>query len=414
MDSSMNAMTKTRYSSSSTAAHKSARVARPSILHLCADLEPGDLARETVDLATLLQRSGWRAAIASAGGHLVTEAERAAVRHKRAPLDRHGWFSDWHKRLALETIIQKERPALLHVHGPETLPFAYALARIHRLPLLVDLAHPLPDNLRIRNLIKNLSALSSSIRVPSEFMGHHLLDVFGIAPERIYHVPPGLDLQWYSASSISAERLQKLSRLWRLPEQAFIVLVPLPLHSGFGHQQFLEAMTRLKNENIFAVMVGTDKHTPGMRAMLENAVQRLGLSGKVVMPEYGLDWPAALWLSNAVVVPNIAPRGQSRAMLAAQALGRPLIATDVGANREMTRGGETAWMIPPDNVDALVGALREALHLTTDQRINLGDNTRDFIVEAFPQAAWFEGITSIYNTLLTANAHAPHAKIRAA
>src|ERR1700722_2086679 len=105
---------------------------RTAVLHLGADLQPDESGRETVDLAILTQRAGWRALIASAGGDLGTEAERAAVRHTRMPLNTDGLLSAWRNRMQLERIYKNERPAILHVHGIEALPFAYALSQAHQ------------------------------------------------------------------------------------------------------------------------------------------------------------------------------------------------------------------------------------------------------------------------------------------
>ena len=118
------------------------------------------------------------------------------------------------------------------------------------------------------------------------------------------------------------------------------------------------------------------------------------------MPETCPDWPAAFWLANVVVAPNSAIRGQNMEILAAQALGRPVIVTSVGANEEMVLKGETEWVLPPDNVTALAKALSEAACLNTDQRVNLADNTRYFIEDNFPQADWFNGMMELYEELM--------------
>jgi glycosyltransferase involved in cell wall biosynthesis len=376
------------------------RASRTAILHLSPNLEPDEPGRETVDLAILTQRSGWRALIASAGGRLVNDAERAAVRHRRMPLDGHSLFGDWRSRLQLEALVKKERPALLHAHGIETLPFACAISRSHRIPFIADLTQPVPDHPRMHRLMADLKSVPSIVRVPSEFMARHLIETFKLEDEHIRPIPPGIDLQWYGAGFISAERLQKMSHLLRLPEQASVVLVPLPLSAGMGHKIFLEAMAGFKNENVFIVLVGSDRKAPGPRAEIENLVDQLGLGGKVVMPEFFADLPATCWLANIIVAPNIAPRGQNLELLAAQAIGRPVIVTRTGANPELVASGETAWVVPPNDVKALADAIREAIQLDTGQRLNLAERTHNFIAENFPQGAWFNGMMGLYESML--------------
>jgi glycosyltransferase involved in cell wall biosynthesis len=376
------------------------RSLRRAVLHLCPDLDPADPAREAVDLAILTQRSGGRALIASGGGPLVTEAERAAVRHRRVPLDGHGIFIDWRNRVQLTALVQREKPALLHAHGIEVLPRAIGLSRTHQIPLVADLTQPLPENPRVQRLMRHLAQSAALVRVPSHFILEQIKAKFGFPAQRIRHIPPGIDMQWYKAGSISAERLHGLSHLWRLPEQAGVALMPMPLQPGLGHDIFLEALASMKYENIFAVLIGSDRHAIGLRQELEDKVHQLGLNGKVVMPEFCTDWPTAFWLASVIIAPNIAPQGQNRSLLAAQAMGRPVIVTDSGANREMVQSGATAWITQPGDTKALATALRQAMHLTTEQRLDMAAATRDFVAEHFPQEVWFEAMTGLYDTLL--------------
>ncbi len=376
------------------------RALRTSVLHLSPDVESSDPGRETVDLAVLTQRAGWRAIIASSGGRLVTEAERAAVRHKRVPLNRTGPFNNWRTRILLEAMLQTERPSLLHAHGIETIPFAVAISRAHGIPLVADLTQPLQDLPRTKKLLKLVKTTRAMLRVPSEFMGRHLHETFEVEQDRLCLVPPGVDLQLYSVGFISPERLQKISHLWRLPEQASIILAPMPLEPDMGHRVLLEVLRAMRDESIYAVLVGSDRHALGMRAEIEALIEAHGLSGKVIMPDDCPDLPAACWLSSVVVAPNLAPRGQNLELLSAQAIGRPVIVTDTGANREMVQSGETAWVVKPGDVRAMVDALREAINLNTDQRLSLAERTHDFAAEKFPQSAWFDGMMHLYESLL--------------
>jgi glycosyltransferase involved in cell wall biosynthesis len=382
-----------------TANKPAARGVRTTVLHLCADLEPGSPSRETVDLAVLTQRAGWRALIASQGGLLVNEAERAAVRHTRMPLGG-GMLAGWRNRIQLATLIQKEQPVLIHAHGIGTAAHALGAVRAHRLPLVVDCTDPLPERSHTHHLMKQLGKLACVIRVPSHYMAQHVVETFKWPEERLQIVPPGIDMQWNYAAAISAERLQALSRLWRLPEQATVIVMPMPFSAGGGHKQLLEAVANFKREDVFAVLVGDNRAVPGMHDEIENCVTQLGLDGKVIMPDYCLDWPAACWLANIVVAPNTAPRGQALELLVAQAIGRPVVVSDCGANREMMQEDETGLVVPPDDSRALGRALSEAMGFDTARRLDLTHRTRGFIGGAFPQANWFNSMMEIYDSLL--------------
>lgn len=378
------------------------RVPRTAILHLCSELEPCDPGRETLDLAIQTQRAGlgWRTLIASSGGRLVKESERAAVRHKKVPLNQKSAFGAWRAKALLDSLVQKEQPSLLHAHGEDVLCRAFALSRARRLPLVIDLTQPLTNKPRVKRLMARLNFAPCAIRVASEFIGWQLQEEFHVEPEKLYHIPPGVDLQTLGAGFISPERLRALSSLWRLPEQASVILVPMPLAPDMGHRVFLEALAALRDEPVFAVLVGQAAHASGMRGEIEKTIAELGLNGKAIMPDYCPDLPAACWLTNVVVAPNLAPRGLNPELLAAQALGRPVIVSDVGANREMVLSGETAWVVPAGDAAALAEALREATRLNTSQCLALAERTHNFIAGRFPHEAWLTGMIELYESML--------------
>ena len=373
---------------------------RTAVLHLSADIESSDPGRETVDLAILTHRLGWKSVIASGGGKLVNEAERAAVRHKRVPLNRKGIFAYWRSKILLDAVLQSERSSLIHAHGIETIAHAVRMSRANGIPMVADFTQPLAVTPHNKKLMDSLKTTRSSVRVPSEYMVKHLRDEFGIADESICLIHPGIDLQCFSVGFISPERLQKISHHWRLPEQASIILAPMPLEPDMGHRKFLEILRQMRDENIYAVLVGGERTPSPLRAEIEALIEAHGLSGKVIMPDDCPDLPAACWLSSVVVAPNQLPRGQNLELLAAQAIGRPVIITDVGANPEMVHRGETAWVVKSGDMNAMVSALREAITMTSDQRLGLAERTHNFIAEYFPQNAWFDSMMILYESLL--------------
>ena len=381
----------------------------PTVLHLYTDLESGKAGRDIVTLATQSQREGWRAVLATAGnGALTMQARRASVGVENLPLNQRGLLAAWRSRRGLDAVIRRERPTLLHAHAIGILPQALRLQRVHTIPLLWDLTHPLTDLTQTERVLAKFRRTHSLVRVPSRFMADYVAETLHIPHDRIALVPPGIDAHRLEKGGVTAERLRNLSHAWRLPEPSSVLLMPMPLQPGLGHDLFLQALVPLRDEGLFAVMVGDDRSTPGFREHIEKRIEELGLQGKVIMPTTCTDWAAACWLASVVIAPNVAPMGQNIEILTAQAAGRPVIVTEVGANPEMVRSGETAWVVRPDDANALTEALREAVALNATQREKLGAIQHDFITEAFPQNLWIEGILDLYGHILTPNHFISH------
>ncbi|MCL2468881.1 MAG: glycosyltransferase [Alphaproteobacteria bacterium] len=377
---------------------------RTAVLHLTADLALHAMGREVVDLAIQTHRCGWRPLVASAGGSLVLEAERAAVRHTQLPLGTTSSYQSWRNRVHLEKLIERERPVLIHAHGFEVLGTALKLMTRRHLPLLVDLTEPVVINKSTTKLLHLAAARGAFFRVPSLFMLNHLREDFKVQTDHLYHIRPGVDLQWFDPSRVSPERIHALSNLWRLPEQATLIIMATPFAPGFGHQMLLEALHDLKDTDLCAVLIGQDKQHPGMRAKLERQVTACGLEGRVVMPENCMDWPAACWLSSAVLALNAMARGQAPEILAAQAIGRPVLVSCCGANAELIEENKTGWLLPIEDKNALIKALRDVLAMGLHRRIDVAECTRAFMEEMFPMESWRDSLFALYDRMLRTDA----------
>lgn len=375
--------------------------ARTTILHLAADMDLGAEAREVVDLSIQTHRAGWRPLIASSGGSLVREAERSAVRHTRVPVKTKSLFLSWRNRARLEKLIEREHPALLHAHGYDVIELATKLSARCHLPLLIDIKEPSPVTPRRKNMLQTAALRGAHFRVPSRYLVKHLTEDLHLQTPYLHCIMPGVDLQWFDAVRVTPERINKLNKLWRLPEQSTIAIMATPFGPGYGHKPLLNALTALNGMDVYVVLIGDDLTCPGMRAEIEKTVIENGLEGKIIMPEACPDWPAACWLSSLVLATNAVPRGQAPELLAAQAIGRPVIVTDCGANVEMVKNGETAWVVPCENNEALVSALRESLTLSAPKRIDLALATRSFIGTHFTMDAWRDGIFGLYDAMLS-------------
>ena len=80
------------------------------------------------------------------------------------------------------------------------------------------------------------------------------------------------------------------------------------------------------------------------------------------------DMPAAYMMADVVVSASTDPEAFGRILVEAQALGRPVVASDHGGARETVLEGETGWLFPPGDVDALASMLDKVLRLPGETR----------------------------------------------
>jgi glycosyltransferase involved in cell wall biosynthesis len=82
------------------------------------------------------------------------------------------------------------------------------------------------------------------------------------------------------------------------------------------------------------------------------------------------------------MLPALGGEGLPRALLEGAAMGRPLLATDIGGNREIVVPWETGMLVKPDDPDALAGAIAHmAKH--PDDRARWGKAAREKVLGEF-------------------------------
>jgi glycosyltransferase involved in cell wall biosynthesis len=127
----------------------------------------------------------------------------------------------------------------------------------------------------------------------------------------------------------------------------------------------LEALGALATEGVACELVLAGDGP--MRAALEGRIQALGLETAVRITG---------WISNETVraeilgarvflLPSFA-EGLPVALMEALALGRPAISTSVAGIPELLEDGRNGWLIPAGSVEALAGAIRQALAAPLD------------------------------------------------
>jgi glycosyltransferase involved in cell wall biosynthesis len=198
----------------------------------------------------------------------------------------------------------------------------------------------------------------------------------GVPPERIRVIPRGVDPAVFDPSLISGSRIARLAEAWRLPDGVRTVVLPGRLTSWKGQSVLLDAMARLGRADVMCVLVGSHQGRHGYARQLEQQAVGLGIGERVRLVGHCDDMPAAFCLADVVVHASTQPEAFGRVVIEAQAMGRPVIASDLGGPVETVRQGETGWRVAPGDAEALAAAIGVALDLDPAARVALGERAR--------------------------------------
>jgi glycosyltransferase involved in cell wall biosynthesis len=207
---------------------------------------------------------------------------------------------------------------------------------------------------------------------------------FRIAPpEKIAAIPLGLDLAPFAATS----RLSTQPALGEAPVVGIVGrLVPIK-----NHALFLEAARRLIQDGVPArfEVVGDGE----LRHQLE--AQAADLGERITFVGWQRDLPK-VYSELSVVVNTSLNEGTPVALIEAMAAGVPVVATAVGGVPDVVRPGETGWLVPTGEAEALAEAIKQALR--GDQAMTT--RAQEKVMRRFSKERLIADIESLYQGLL--------------
>lgn len=342
---------------------------QPVVLQILPSLETGGVERGTVDVARALVDAGWTSLVASAGGIMVREVQRAGAIHIDLPVDSKNPVVMRRNVRRIAELVRLYDIDILHARSRAPAWSALAAANRTGVSFITTFHGNYTAGNPLKRWYNSIMARGHRVIAISEFIGEQVCSRYGAEPTNVRVIPRGVDTALFDPAAVSAQRVIQLAEQWRLPDDAQIIMLPGRLTRWKGHSVLIEALARLEDrKNLRCVLVGSDQGRSSYVKELETEITRRGLQGTVQIAGDCRDMAAAFMLADVVVSTSIEAEAFGRVIAEAQAMGRPVIATDHGAARETVAHGETGWLVAPGDASALAVALREALALDPTSR----------------------------------------------
>lgn len=377
----------------------------PAVLQVIPSLVSGGVERGTIEIAAALAAAGWVPYVASSGGPMERELARAGIEHIRLPLASKNPLTMRRNAGALARIIRERKIDIVHARSRAPAWSAWIAAHKTGRRFITTFHNVYGTGTPLKHWYNSIMARGERVIAISDFVAQHAAAEYGVGPDRLRIIPRGVDLKLFDADRVNGDRVADLANKWRIPDEAAVVMLPGRLTRWKGGLDFIDAIARLGRGDICGVLVGAEQRT-GFRRELEARIARCGFPGQFRIVEDCRDMPAAYVLADVVVSASTDPEGFGRTIVEAQAMGRPVIATDHGGARETVIPGHTGWLVPPGDIEAMAMAIGEALDLDHLSRTALGHRARAHIVSGFTRDAMCAHTIDIYEELLFPQARA--------
>ena len=203
-------------------------------------------------------------------------------------------------------------------------------------------------------------------------------DAIGGKPIKV--VLNGLDIRDYDLNAIIlAAEIQKIK------QKNKIVGMVGRIVEWKGHENFVEAAARVLklNKNVFFILVGDDLNQDKVFLnRLKNRISDLGIGNNFIFTGWKEDIRPYVFGFDVYVHPSIEPEPFGLTVIEAMALGKPVVASRLGALSEIIEDGKDGYLYEPKNTDHMVEKISRLL-LDEQLRQTLGQHAREKVAASF-------------------------------
>ncbi len=374
---------------------------RATVLQVLPAMVTGGVERGTVEMAEAIVNAGGRALVASCGGPMVHELTRVGAEHIELPVDSKNIFIMRKNATRLSKIIRKESVDLIHARSRAPAWSAFWASKRTNTPFITTFHGTYSHGNPFKRWYNSVMTKGDRVIAISSFIAGHMRKIYGVRREIIRLIHRGVDMFRFDPDKVTAERLVKLTTQWNIPDGVPVIALPGRLTRWKGQLTFIDAIAKLNRTDICCLLIGSDQGRVEYRKLLERKIKENNLQGIVTIVDECNDMPTAYMLTDLVVSASTDPEAFGRVVCEAQAMGRPVVATDHGGARETVIEDETGWLCKPGDADSMAKALEKGLSLSAEKREKMANTAMEHIKKEFSKETMCAKTLEVYNEVLT-------------
>ena len=197
----------------------------------------------------------------------------------------------------------------------------------------------------------------------------------------------GINTDYYDPKKIKEKDEIQLISKWKIDKEKKVILLPARITAWKGHEIFLEALNKLKinepQKKFIAVILGSDQGRKIYKKRLVRLVEQYRLINDVIFIDNFELMPIAYKISDIAISSSIEPEAFGRVAVEAQAMEKPIIASNIGGSNETIIDEKTGFLYPAGNSDILSQKLSHIFDLNDETLKSMGIEGRKNVIKKF-------------------------------
>jgi glycosyltransferase involved in cell wall biosynthesis len=376
-----------------------------TVLQVIPELATGGAERTTLEVAEAIVTAGGRALVWCAGGRLLSELEalggEAIIGKAKS---KNPWEVFVSNPRAIQELIAREKVDIVHARSRAPAWSALIAARRTKVPFVTTYHGIYNATSALKRWYNSIMVRGDAIIANSNFTKAHLIAEHGTNPDAVTVIYRGVDVDRFDRAAVDPARSAALAKAWGLSPSRDRprIILPARLTEWKGQAILIAALGQLKRDHydFEAILVGDSQGRDDYVAGLHAQIVTEGLKDQVHIVGHCDDMPAGFSLCDIAVTPSTEPEAFGRTAAEAQAMGLPIIASDLGGAKETIDPHVTGLLFPPGDSGALASALKTVLCMSDAARAAMGAAGFSRVRELFTTQSLQRDTLALYQRLL--------------
>tara|TARA_B100000579_G_C22816838_1_gene848383 strand:- start:348 stop:1505 length:1158 start_codon:yes stop_codon:yes gene_type:complete len=260
---------------------------------------------------------------------------------------------------------------------------------------------------KVKKFYNSVMVRSDLVIAGSNFIFDHIHENYNdllTSKKRILVIFRGINTDYFSNSSVTNEKISKINLDLKLSPETFKILLPGRLTKWKGQEMFLESLSLLRvkygRDNFQSIILGDHQGRKVYFKKLLSMVEQYRLNKNVIFVRHLSEMPVIYYISDVVVSSSIEPEAFGRVSVEAQAMQKPIIASDLGGSKETIKDKKSGFLFKNNNPDSLAENLNNLIDMGKDKLQSIGNEGRKNVLIKFDVEKMCQSTFAEYKKLL--------------
>jgi len=244
---------------------------------------------------------------------------------------------------------------------------------------------------KLKLIYNSVMVRSELIIAGSNFIFNHISENYNkylnTSKKKLMVIFRGINLEYFNSENISETKVNTLVQRWNINKNNFIVLLPGRLTKWKGQEMFIEALSLLSEKynkkNFHAIILGSDQGRSVYFKKLLLLVERYRLGKRITFIKNCKEMPVAYKLADVAVSSSIEPEAFGRIAIEAQAMNKPILASNLGGSKETVLNGKSGLLFKSEDAEGLARIINKLMDMNKESLRLMGEQGRKNIEKKF-------------------------------